>query len=65
MVQSSPVQVKFAVQWTGPLNTILQLMTVGLLVPLVFAIGTLNLTVALGRLALLGLGKEGSGFGLQ
>ena len=35
-------------------------MTVGLLVPLVFAIGTLNLTVALGRLALPGLGKEGS-----
>ena len=36
-------------------------MIVGLLVPLVFAIGTLNLTVALGRLALSGLGEEGSG----
>ena len=36
-------------------------MTVGLLVPLIFAIGTLDLTVALGRPALPGLGKEGSG----
>ena len=40
---------------------LLQLTTVSLLVPLVFAIGTLRLTVALAGLALPGLGEEGSG----
>ena len=40
---------------------LLQLMTVGLLVPLVFAIGTLCLAVALAELALPGLSEESSG----